>query len=123
VQSVKNKKIKLKNMIGPSVIPRWTTQEIPIIPLVVENIMAMSRHAAYWPTCVLKKSHPCISRAVDNRCRRMSSQVILRATNTRPSADKTAKMFTALQTAIKSESYQGNMASYSQLHLQAHLTG
>ena len=115
--------MKLKNTIRPSVIPRWTTQEIPTIPAVLENTMATSRHAAYWPNCVLKKTYTCVSGAVSNRCRRMNSQVILRATDTRPRVEKMAKMYIALLTATRSESYHANMGGYSQWHLQVHLAG
>lgn len=69
----------------PSVIPRRATQEIPIIPLAVENTMAMSRHAAYWPNCVLKKCSNLVGAG------RMYSQVILKATDRRPSIDNIAK--------------------------------
>ena len=59
-KDIRKRKISLKNKMRPSVIPRWTAQEIPIIPLAVENVIAMSRHAAYWPSCVLKKTCSCV---------------------------------------------------------------
>jgi len=45
----------------------------------------------------------CASEAVGDRYRRMNTQAILRATDTSPSVDKMAKMFTALRTATGSE--------------------
>ena len=84
-------------MTRPSVIPRWVSQEIPIIPLVADNVMARSRHVPYWPKCVFKKKiGSCFSEVVSNGCRRMSNQTALTATDTSASVDKMAKMLTTL---------------------------
>lgn len=95
-------KIKFKNVTRPSVIPRWASQDIPIIPLVVDNVMARRRHVPYWPKCVFKKVCSRFSEAVRNGCRLMSNQTALIATDKRASVDNMAKMFTTLRMANKS---------------------
>ena len=104
-------KIKFKNVTRPSVIPRWASQDIPIIPLVVDNVMARRRHVPYWPKCVFKKVCSRFSEAVRNGCRLMSNQTALIATDKRASVDNMAKMFTTLRMANKSESslYYGEL--------------
>ena len=98
-------------MTKPSVIPRWESQEIPIIPLAVDNVMASRRHVPYCPKCVFKKVCSRFSEAVRNGCRLMSNQTALIATDTSASVDNMAKMFTTLRTANRSECYHCGMAS------------
>ena len=89
-------KIKLKNVTIPSVIPPWASQAIPIIPLVVDNDMASSRHVPYWPKCVFKKVCCRFSEAVRNGCCLMSNQTALIATDISAKVDNKAKMFITL---------------------------